>query len=259
MVQKLWHFDGLTTHRYERAFPNGIAELIVHLGERFHEARGGEPARFDRCPPLCLSGLQTGPFVVASPPRSTAILGIRFTPLGIYRLLGQPVHPLANQTADLTDLVGPLAAELEDCVKGAPDGPARVRAAAGWVAARIARGPEPDPAVVWVASELERTSGRVRVAALRGQTGFSRSRLATAFREQVGLTPKVYARVLRFHQALGILTESDRPVAEVAAKAGYYDQPHLNGEFRELAGLSPSEFRAATRYLGSVNLAESGP
>jgi AraC-like DNA-binding protein len=33
----------------------------------------------------------------------------------------------------------------------------------------------------------------------------------------------------------------------VALAAGYYDQPHMNAEFRQLSGLTPREFLARAR------------
>ena len=47
------------------------------------------------------------------------------------------------------------------------------------------------------------------------------------------------------------------PLARVTHYAGYYDQPHLNAAFRELARMAPTEFLSGTRYQGSVNLAET--
>lgn len=45
-------------------------------------------------------------------------------------------------------------------------------------------------------------------------------------------------------------------LADLAVTAGYYDQPHMNAEFRELSGLTPREFLAAHRYVNSVSIAE---
>jgi hypothetical protein len=44
------------------------------------------------------------------------------------------------------------------------------------------------------------------------------------------------------------LQRSNLELARVALDAGYYDQPHMNAEFREMAGLTPRQFRAGRRY-----------
>ena len=45
--------------------------------------------------------------------------------------------------------------------------------------------------------------------------------------------------------------------ADIANEAGYYDQPHMNAEFKELSGLTPTEFQNAHRYTDSVSVAET--
>jgi AraC-like DNA-binding protein len=256
VIHRIWDFDGLTTFRYERAFPNGLAELIVHLGDRFREDRGAR-GRFELCPAACLTGIQTRPFVVESPGRRCQVLGIRLTPIGVFLLLGASVHSLTDETVALADVVGPLARRLEDRLADAPDSITRVRRAAAWVAERVGQARPPSPAVAWMAAAIERSHGTVRISHLQAQVGYSRATLAHRFRDQVGLTPKIYGRVVRFHRALTLLNRAGASLGRVAAEAGYYDQPHLNAEFRELGGMAPSEFLGAIRYENSVNLAET--
>ena len=50
--------------------------------------------------------------------------------------------------------------------------------------------------------------------------------------------------MLRFHHALDRLRAGE-PSADIAYDCGYYDQPHLNREFREFAGVTPGELAAA--------------
>jgi len=68
------------------------------------------------------------------------------------------------------------------------------------------------------------------------------------FREQVGLTPKLYCRVLRF-QGVVNAASSQREVdwAEVALDGGYCDQSHMAHEFRAFSGLTPGEWLATER------------
>lgn len=94
------------------------------------------------------------------------------------------------------------------------------------------------------------------LAALRAQTGLTDARLISLFREQVGVTPKRLARIHRFDRALNLLTRERGTLATVAQRAGYFDQPHMNADFREMAGLTPREFLVATRYPSSMSLPE---
>jgi AraC-like DNA-binding protein len=76
--------------------------------------------------------------------------------------------------------------------------------------------------------------------------GWSRRHLAARFRDQVGLPPKVVARVLRFQCALRLMGTDGGPAwSDVALACGYYDQAHLNREFRSLAGCAPTRYFAA--------------
>jgi len=84
------------------------------------------------------------------------------------------------------------------------------------------------------------------VGAVVEETGYSHRRFIGLFRAAVGLAPKLYCRVLRFQDALRLLAgQPSASLVDVALAAGYSDQPHLNREFRELAGVSPVEYRAA--------------
>jgi methylphosphotriester-DNA--protein-cysteine methyltransferase len=70
--------------------------------------------------------------------------------------------------------------------------------------------------------------------------------MGAAFRDQVGLPPKLLARILRFDRVVARLrTQDPERWADVAYDAGYYDQAHFNRDFRELAGTTPSAFLAS--------------
>ena len=51
--------------------------------------------------------------------------------------------------------------------------------------------------------------------------------------------------MLRFQRAAGLITGGARSWADVALTCGYYDQAHLNRDFRALAGCTPGAYLAA--------------
>ncbi len=251
-VERLWHFAGRVAHPRERVLPNGQLQLIVHLDRRYGVVRDGvvEP-----CAALVMSGQQTQPLVVQAPDGVATVVGVELTPEGAYRLLRRPLHDLAGCDVELGDLVGSAAGELADHCHAATDARACLSAAAAWIAGRLAQAPPVDPPIAWLADRIRRQRGHVVIGALREATGLSAARLAAGFREQIGVTAKTYARIHRFRHAAARLRAGGSPL-DVAVDAGYYDQPHLTAEFRELSGLTPAAFAASLGYETGVNVPE---
>jgi AraC-like DNA-binding protein len=66
------------------------------------------------------------------------------------------------------------------------------------------------------------------------------------------VTPKLAARILRFERVVGRIERAGgHGWAEIAYDCGYYDQAHLNRDFRQFAGTTPTAF-AAERAVNSV-------
>ena len=253
VVEFMWHFQGSIVSPRERTFPNGLVEIIVHLGERYRDVAGD---RVSICPETCVSGLQLRPVIVEAPPTETTVLGIRLTAAGAYAVFGRPMHELAGLTVDLEDLVGSAAAELQDTCGAAEYPGERFARAAEWIDARLRRRVRVDPVIAWTVEQIRRYGGAVSIKSLRERAGLSSNRMALAFRDQIGVTAKQYARVVRFRRLLDGLNTGAGSLADLAFDAGYYDQPHMTAEFRELSGLTPGEFLHSLRYPNSLSVAE---
>lgn len=257
VVQWIWDFEGRTTHRRERVFPSGAVELIVQLDERYRDVNDGVTRL---TPSTCVTGIQTGPMMIEGPQRSCRVLGVRLHPQGAWAVLEHPLSELTGTTADLEQLLGSAAGELASLCHDADSSPERVQRTIAWLCGRLHRSttaPHLSRVVRWVADRITDAGGAVQIGPLRAETGWSNARLASKFMEQIGITPKRYARLLRFHGALLMVHAGSLRLPEIALRAGYYDQPHLNAEFRELAGLTPGQLLAAPRYPVGTSTAES--
>jgi AraC-like DNA-binding protein len=106
--------------------------------------------------------------------------------------------------------------------------------------------PELAPEVTWLRRRLQACCGRAPVEPLMDETGWSRRHVTERFRRQLGVSPKSYARLLRFEHATALLTEpvAGRSIADVAMEAGYYDQSHMTRDFASLARMTPGEVLA---------------
>ena len=86
--------------------------------------------------------------------------------------------------------------------------------------------------------ELMRTPS-VSVNILADKACLSRKQYERVFREQVGMNPKEYARVVRFQKAMRMLQCGSRDYACIAHHCGYADQSHFIREFKKFCGYTP--------------------
>ena len=95
-----------------------------------------------------------------------------------------------------------------------------------------------------IAEALARVEAGADVRSLVDCSGYSQRRFLTLFRAAVGLSPKRYARLVRFRSALArVAARGVSSWADLALAAGYSDQSHFNREFREFAGVTPGHYR----------------
>ena len=176
---------------------------------------------------------------------------IDLTPIGAHLVFGVPMHELANRVVSLDDVLPADERGLTERLADATSWTARFEVLDRTLAKRLAEATPPSPEVVWAYGALERTGGRVPIASLAERVGRSRRHLATRFREQVGLPPKTVARIFRFRRALELLG-SGSGFADLAYECGYFDQAHLNRDFRQFAGTSPGELARRLEPHGTV-------
>ena len=94
-----------------------------------------------------------------------------------------------------------------------------------------------------------RRSGVVQVKNLMDKFHISRRWLEKQFAEQVGISPKEFARITRFNALLtSVGMTPSVSWAEIIEKFGYYDQSHLNRDFHEFTGQSPTEYFKAKLF-----------
>ena len=222
--------------------PSPYLTVIFTVDEPLHLSRHVDPAKAPASYRALVGGLHTRPVVVDHDGAQSGVQ-LQVSPLGARALFGVPAGALAGLDLPATDLLGRLGAEL----------PERLAAAATWTErfrtldAALGRLVDPDrapPAEVRRAWHLLCASGgTVRVADVARAVGWSERHLAARFRVEIGLTPKVAARVIRFDRARRMVPHL--PGAAVAATCGYADQAHLVREFVDFTGVGPRAWLAA--------------
>ncbi|MGH8974309.1 MAG: helix-turn-helix domain-containing protein [Acidimicrobiia bacterium] len=237
--------------RFHRGLPSRHLTIVLSLDRPLDIATMPDPATGGPASFWALAGgLHAAPVLIRHDGYQHGV-HIELTPLGARSLLGLPAGALASDVVDLGEFLGRRAVELTDRLHGAGTWTERFGIIDDVLIRAVStarRPPVAPPEVSEAWRLLVASAGAVEVAALAGEVGWSRRHLAERFRSELGLPPKVAARVLRFERACRLLRSSPpgrRPgLAELAAECAYYDQAHLNRDWRELAGCSPTTWMA---------------
>jgi AraC-like DNA-binding protein len=208
-------------------------------------------------------GRTLGAFVVGSQSHSslTGVHGHQFgvqvelTPAGALALFGN-VEDLNDSVVPLDEALGARWTLLLERLRETASWEARLHLIDEAIACREL--PALSPAVEWIRQQLVASRGRARVEPLMDATGWSRRHVTDRFRRQLGVSPKAYARLLRFDHATSLLTNPavGGSLAAVAIEAGYYDQSHLNRDFVSLAGMTPAAYAGARDLAPEVRFVQ---
>jgi len=218
-----------------RELPSGHIPLIVYF-----DGRVGDGDAFT-------AGLHDTAALVTSAGPAAGVQA-DMTALGARLLFDRPLAGFRNLTVSLHDLLGPAAARLQQLLHDARTWEARFAVIDREIASRIHAAAPVRREIEWAWSQLASSSGRTRVGGLSRELGWSERHLARQFDTHFGMTPKAFARVLRFGRAVRTLTrDGDSPLADVALDCGYYDQAHFTRDFRDFAGVTPTELLASRR------------
>ena len=103
-------------------------------------------------------------------------------------------------------------------------------------------------------------NGNLRVDEICDELGVSRKHLNYLYKQAVGLSPKTFARLIRFRSVIDRLEDLGETWASIAVDQGYFDQAHLIRDFNRFAGETPDTFLSNRAPDGeSVNYAENAP
>ena len=223
-VDRLWTRDGGLSPSEQRVLPDGCIDWLLHLGA---------------APRAGVVGTMTRPHVVPAglaPP----IVAVRFRPGGAAAFLRERADRFTDGHVPLDD-AGVRSAAILDRVLDADLPHHRARALERHLLAALPRAGTPlrilDRAVAALWGDEPPS-----IDALARELGVTRQHLRRLFRDHVGVGPKELARIARVQRGIARLGRARRgDLAGVAAELGFFDQAHMNREFREIVGATPGE------------------
>lgn len=206
---------------------NGDRKLIVNVRERQ------------------LVGMQSGYLGHLAFKGKYKIFGIEFKGNGFHQIFGVPANGATNELLETDLVIGAKMDQLQEQLREAGSIHELYALADAFLLSFLLRNDngKMDKRINGIADTILYQNGLVNIEVLAGQSNMSLRGFEQKFAEQVGLSPKLYARIIRFNHALAIKTLMPaRNWTSIAHSCGYYDQMHFIKDFKAFAGQSPNSF-----------------
>lgn len=253
-VEVIWVMEApAAPHSKERLLPDGSIELVFDLGAgRFPIFTNESLTRREFFRESVVCGPHSQAFGIDTS-NGTNVAGVHFKPGGAYRFLGVPSGEFHNDHVVLDAFWGRAAAtRVRDRLLEAPTPESKARILERELLAVGVGRPERHPAVAFALNQFHWTPESKKVSTVTDIIGMSPRRFINVFRNEVGLTPKLFCRVRRFQQVLRQISAGSRiHWPNVALEAGYFDQAHFIHDFRAFSGINPSAY--LSDYQGHAN------
>ncbi|MEU5274548.1 AraC family transcriptional regulator [Streptomyces hygroscopicus] len=221
--------------------PDGMVRIVFGFAGPVRIVSGLDPPRSVTATSLAIGVHATATLgEYTGPVHGVTVL---LTPLAAHRLTAAPMEAFACRAVDLADVLGARVRTFAGRLAEYPDWHSRFTLLDRLLALRLLGAPPSSPQVDRAWRRLVHTAGRTPVRELAAETGWSHRQLERRFLQQVGLSPKSLAQVLRLQDALRH-RRNGLTWADAAGAAGYYDQAHFTRSFKAMIGCTPGRFSA---------------
>jgi AraC-like DNA-binding protein len=233
--------------RRELILPDGYAELILNYGKSYswHDRE----RQIDReIKTVHLVGERDASIVVNLHEGINQV-GVKFKPIGLFLLLRQPLDGLANQIANPDELSDSSIQELCEQVFEAPTAQAKIEILNTFFIKRLLTAELPDSLIGKALHLILKHQGNIRIDELKTHLDVHYKTLERKFKTYVGLSPKTFARIVRFkntYKRFHALASHD---PSFFLDLGYYDQNHFIKDFKYFLHTTPSAYFRKQRSL----------
>jgi len=228
-----------------RTIADGCPGLIFQ-----HQEKGILFQNDKQLPAAILYGQATRPAELKINGRFNTI-GIFFYPHAIKSIFGLNADELTDTCLDLSLLEKAHTHHITERLSNDDSIASQIDTLCNFLLAQLARNDHhADRNMQHALSRIKAANGNISVKTLREELQLSERSFERRFKQHVGLTPKLYARISQFQAAMELLRQQDyNKLSDIAFEHEYADQSHFIRAFKEFAGDSPFQFRKRTKEL----------
>lgn len=231
--------DDLVPHSRERVFPDGCIELIFNYADPMRIFENDEGV----IQPRNIVHGQLKKFIELESTGRIGLFCARFHAAGFQPFVDLEVSDLTDRSMTIQEIWGEEGKWLESEMQSAHTTEARISIVESFLLRRLEKSKKTHPEISLCVDDIIASGGEMTIDALSEKYHIGKRHLERKFLSTVGLSQKLFARIVRFNNALQMIANKDfSTFTHVAHEGGFYDQAHFIRDFKDFTGLNPKQY-----------------
>ncbi|MDR2938562.1 MAG: helix-turn-helix domain-containing protein [Prevotellaceae bacterium] len=231
-MKNYWVADGFFESKItSKVFPDGCTDIIFTIDK----TKGYSS--------INLFGIMTS-FVEVNYPSSAQMFGIRFRPAGLAAFTRMPISELTNQSAELALLETLFDKSFYEALPEKKSVAEIIAHTNQFLIKQLPNLYYFDKQIVRAVDLISHKKGQLNLTDVASDVCLCQRHFERKFKSVVGVSPKMFAKIFRFKNALQHMQMfAHKDLLTIALECGYYDHTHLAKDFKLFTGDTPTDFR----------------
>ncbi|WGQ10149.1 helix-turn-helix domain-containing protein [Pedobacter gandavensis] len=242
-----------STQQLYRMFSDGNPGIVFHLKDQLLQWEEGN--LIPQLQPRSFVYGQLSQYSTMASKGDLSMIVVVLQPHALFTHFHIPADELKDYTVPLVDLFGSEARDLEDQVISAVSVHRAIDCIEKFLSKKTIESSALSKEIAIAMNLISQQQGIISIAQLLQNLPITEKQLERKFREHIGISPKRFADTIKFQHFLKLLQKQPDKgkIAELIYASGYYDQAHLNHNFKRMTGLSPIQYKHSQQLL-AINL-----
>jgi len=227
-----------TAVRVEKIIPDGYPEIILHYGDPYRIKIG---LHWEDQAHALLAGQITDHFYLESTGAS-GMVGIKLKPSAVTRLYGVSMDTLTNTVVYIKDFIPEYDYNRLNEIRLMGNHDTMIEALNELFLDTVVESSEQSEIIEKALELIIISKGMISIGEIQSILDVGERKLERLFQRYVGLSAKLYARIIRFSTIFQLKRDGRDTWADLVYEAGFYDQSHFIKNFKEFTGEDPSSY-----------------
>lgn len=242
------------THSVERFLPDGNVEIIIDINDAPQFIYDNRTlCEIQTCHRVWASGVRTEPITIPSG-KESAMFIISFKKGMAYPFFPFPMNEISDAVVDAELIWGNDLAVLRERILENKDSTEKFCITEDFLLENFLSKLILQPCVEYALNRIITEPNQISLRRIAEKIGYSQKHFIKLFKNQVGIAPKSYLKIMRFQKAVGEIEKSfGIDWATLSQNCGFYDQPHFINDFKAFSGFTPEDYaRRKGEFLNYV-------